>query len=428
MALDKIIDSVKLDNSLEATADAIREKTGSSNDIVFDFSGETGFAAAISAIPTSPESLEEKDVNFFDYDGTVVAAYTAAEFAELTELPPNPTHSNLTAQGWNWTLSDAKSYVNKYTKLEIGQMFITKSLKTEIDIVLSDGRLSPCMGLGVNGTVTIDWGDNTSPVTLSGTSATTIVYTSIHTYAQAGSYMITITPDSGTIFSIRGDSTMGSALLVKSSTANMYENKPYINAIIEVRYGEGGPYVGVYGFYGCYTLRAISMVNTITQVSTSSFQNCMSLVYLTLPINSTSIGTNCFYGCSTLKSVSFCHNLETLGEASFQNCYSLKNLTLPNGADYLVRSSTFANNYSLTVIHFPSTTGNIYASFPSCRGMKEYHFYSTTPKKMSASGCFSNIPSDCIIYVPYSSDHSVLNAYKTASYWSAYSNYMQEES
>lgn len=43
----KIVDGDKLDAALAATADAIREATGDSEDIAFDYENETGFAAAI---------------------------------------------------------------------------------------------------------------------------------------------------------------------------------------------------------------------------------------------------------------------------------------------------------------------------------------------------------------------------------------------
>lgn len=43
----QIVDGDKLDRSLTATADRIREVTGESADIPFDYAGETGFAAAI---------------------------------------------------------------------------------------------------------------------------------------------------------------------------------------------------------------------------------------------------------------------------------------------------------------------------------------------------------------------------------------------
>ena len=43
----QIVDGAKLDRSLKATADRIREVTGETADIPFDYAGETGFAAAI---------------------------------------------------------------------------------------------------------------------------------------------------------------------------------------------------------------------------------------------------------------------------------------------------------------------------------------------------------------------------------------------
>jgi hypothetical protein len=59
--------------------------------------------------------------------------------------------------------------------------------------------------------------------------------------------------------------------------------------------------------------------------------------------------------------------------------------------------------------------------------MSEYHFKPTTPPTLANSNAFQNIPSDCIIYVPYSADHSILNAYKTATNWSSQASKMQEE-
>ncbi|MBO7275414.1 MAG: hypothetical protein J6V15_03465, partial [Clostridia bacterium] len=70
-----------------------------------------GYSAVTVNVPTGGESQPVNDVNFRDYDGTIVASYSAADFAELAALPENPTHDGLTAQGWNWALSDAKTYV-----------------------------------------------------------------------------------------------------------------------------------------------------------------------------------------------------------------------------------------------------------------------------------------------------------------------------
>lgn len=52
MAVDKLVDSTKLDACLDAEAGAIRAKTGGSADIPFDFANNKGFADAIAAIPS----------------------------------------------------------------------------------------------------------------------------------------------------------------------------------------------------------------------------------------------------------------------------------------------------------------------------------------------------------------------------------------
>ena len=101
---------IATDTDLTSVANAIRAKGGTSAPLEFP----SGFVNAIDAIPTGSVSVPRKDVIFIDYDGTVLYAYTAAEFAQLTEMPANPSHEGLTAQGWNWSLADAKAYVAKY--------------------------------------------------------------------------------------------------------------------------------------------------------------------------------------------------------------------------------------------------------------------------------------------------------------------------
>ena len=52
MAIDKLVDSTKLDNSLSYEASRIRLKTGGSANLSFDFTNEKGFGDAIDAIST----------------------------------------------------------------------------------------------------------------------------------------------------------------------------------------------------------------------------------------------------------------------------------------------------------------------------------------------------------------------------------------
>ena len=82
----------------------------------------------------SSSVANSKEVNFLDYDGTILYSYTAAKFAALSSMPANPTHDGLTTQGWNWSLANAKAYVAKYRNLNIGQMYVNDNGKTRIYI------------------------------------------------------------------------------------------------------------------------------------------------------------------------------------------------------------------------------------------------------------------------------------------------------
>ena len=151
-------------------------------------------AAAVKCLQTViHDHIIEKDVNFIDYDGTFLYSYTAEEFAELTAMPDNPRHEGLTAQGWNWTLENAQEYMTGHHKLWIGQNYVTKDGKTKLYITIPHETIKTIkLGMAVNGTVSIDWGDNSEATTLTGTSLTTYINTDAHEYPAVGDYVINI--------------------------------------------------------------------------------------------------------------------------------------------------------------------------------------------------------------------------------------------
>jgi hypothetical protein len=68
--------------------------------------------------------------------------------------------------------------------------------------------------------------------------------------------------------------------------------------------------------------------------------------------------------------------------------------------------------------------------FSGCRSLYEWHFKSTTPPTLNSTNAFGNMDNfgGKKIYVPYSADHSILNAYQTKTNWSTYASYIVEES
>ena len=148
MALDKAIDSAQLDANLTTIAEAIRAKGGTSDALVFP----SGFVSAVQAIQaggggTMP-SASSKDVNFYDYDGTLLYSYTLEEAQALTALPDGPVHAGLVFDGWNYSLESVKSLTKP---VNIGAMYSTDDGTTRIYIHLEDGRISPMLGICPNG-------------------------------------------------------------------------------------------------------------------------------------------------------------------------------------------------------------------------------------------------------------------------------------
>ena len=519
-------------------------------------------------VPTSG-GIVEKQVNFIDYDGTLLYSYTATEANALTELPANPTHTGLTAQGWNWTLAEIKAQLTAMPNDDVwvGQMYITTNGKTEIDISLTDADyLSPYLLVGLNGTLTVDWGDS-STGTLTGTYIGTVVFLQ-HTYSSIGDYTISITVDSGTFCFTNTGSSCGGVLANSNGGSSERYSRAYSVYVKAVRLGSN-VYIDNYGFSNCPSIEYVTIPNNTT-IYTYAFNECKNLKSVTVPKldsdnnNVTRIRDNTFYGCALLKTVSIpssvttlgtnaftsCGNLQTitipsgvttLGSTSFSNCYSLRSVTIPTGvtvvdiglfstcyclervtlpsgitsignqAFYNCRSlksltipsgvtsigtSAFAycsllktlvlpsntslnvtypfqgcsslehitlptaitsmgngafmscyslkeitlpqltaipnnflqNCYTLETITIPSSVASIAASaFASNYLVKEYHMKPTTVPTLANTNAFQGIRANCIIYVPYSADHSILNAYQTANNWSTYASYMVEE-
>lgn len=354
----------------------------------------------VGATPT----VAEKDVNFYDYDGTVVYAYSKTDFLALTELPANPTHTGLTAQGWNWSLADAKTYVTDYGKLNIGQMYITDDGKTRLYIHLEEGRLHPYMLFwlrsGTSGT--IDWGDgsNAEPFTTSGN----IFYDTNHLYSQSGDYIISITVDTGYL-NIEGQSNYSYIMYGNAVADNLYRY-----ALKKIEFGNNCG-IGNLGFWNCGSLISVSGRYNLSSTSRNMYERCFSVTHINVG-RVTSIGQYAFNNCYLLSSITIANSVTSIGQYAFNGCYSLLSVTIPISVTS-IGVSAFSYCQSLTHITIPSAVTSIgqYA-FSGCSGLSSIKFTSATPPTVGAS-TFTGVPTDCVIYVPtgYLSDYTSAQNY-----------------
>lgn len=235
----------RLVNAKSAISEAITAKGGT----VSIGDGFEDFPSDIATIPSGGGSGDaSKPVKFIDYDGSIVASYTPEEFAELTEMPANPSHDGLTAQGWNWNLADAKEYVSSYGTLNVGQMYITDDGRTRLYVRMQEGRLSPVLKLYLtdgNTELDIDWGDNTPHSTFKLSSGG--YKSERHTYASAGDYIISIGVTSGSFSlksSLSSSNTKLSTLLTNGDASSLSRDRGYLNTICKIEIGNGITSIG----------------------------------------------------------------------------------------------------------------------------------------------------------------------------------------
>ena len=436
--------------SIQSEIDRIITAVGAAYDAVTAKGGtapqtETvaGLADAIGTIPSgggSSAPVSPSDITFYDYDGTVIAAWPLAELAGKTALPELPSHAGLICQGWNWSLADLKT-TNR--KMNVGAMYITDDGKTRIYIRLEEGRTSPMLGVCPNGTVTVDWGDGTTPDTLTGTSTTTVKWTPNHAYAMPGNHVIKLTVD-GTMGFYGNYSLTGGSATLRYSSSDDTRNHVYQTSVQKIEIGNGVTSIASNAFRGCYSLASITIHDGVTSVGGNTFRDCYSLTSITIPNSVTSVDTAAFYNCSSLASITIPNSVTSIGFNMCYYCYSLSSITIPNSVTSIeismcyycsslasitipnsvtsIKNSAFQNCSSLASITIPNSVTSIGSNtFYNCYGVTFYDFtaYTTVPTLANANA-FTNISADCQIRVPA----ALVDAWKAATNWSTYADHI----
>lgn len=462
------------DTTLTAIADAIRSKTGGAELIKPE-----DMASQIRAMESG--GVVEKDINFYDYDGTLLYAYSLSDLP-LSALPELPDHSEhyvpLTGVGWNFTLAEINALTGP---MNIGALYVPTDGETKIHISLTDEntRTITLNASSSKADLAIDWGDGLA-TTYTGANTYT------HTYASTGDYIISL-KTVGTLYLGYGSTTQGVFGVIANTNRAILAT---IKAVYVANHGGAG--LRQYAFSNCTGLESITLPRSLNAVGDRVFQDCAYLKSLIYPNKAYTVVSSfiCAY-CYSLKIVSIPTNIATLSSYSFCYCYSLASVTLPIGVSSIgayaftncrsmvkasilgttsigqyafkacyslheftqMGSGTLIDNYGIdecvglqkvtlpstlttigqyalryaypmTKLTIPASVTSIKAyAFASCFGMKEYHFERTTPPTLENATVFDGIPSGCKIYVPSAS----LSTYKKASYWSTYASYMVGE-
>ena len=187
---------------------------------------------------------------------------------------------------------------------------------------------------------------------------------------------------------------------------NHYGNIVYINdiaykatatSITSVSFREGTVSIGDNAFSSCDRLTSVDIPNSVTKIGNDAFYCCTSLTSVNIPSGVTSIDIRTFQGCTSLTSIDIPNGVTSInGWYAFQGCTSLSSVTIPSGV-------TFIDDYA----------------FENCRGLTSVTVNATTPPALGRDVFYDT--NNCPIYVPAAS----VDAYKSASGWSAYASRIQ---
>ncbi len=322
--------------------------------------------AAIDSIPFNA-SVGRKDVNFYDCDGTCLYSYSKAEWLSGMSpvLPELPSRRGLVCQCWNRSLSEITNYVSEYGRCDTGAVYITDDGSTRLYISIPNSLLlSPALYLKLKeGSLTIDWGDDTLPTIISRAEPDYANVSSTHDYQMCGDYVISLS------FSGSGSYKLGqgSAVTVLGEvTASAPSLFPYVNMLKKVEIGQSCE-PEEYAFSHCYSLNSVTIPligddqNGIKRIAPYAFYSCGRICFISLPSSVESIGRNAFASCSGLSTILIPSSIETIGGVAFQYCRVLNSFILPRGLSVL-NTYLFSYCFSLVSLILPNTVTQINAN------------------------------------------------------------------
>lgn len=369
----RVIDDTKLNN----IAVAIQSK-------------DSGGQMTVDEMPTRIENLstpliEDKDVSFIDYDGTILYSYSLDEVQQLNELPPLPVKDDFIYQEWNWTLADIKAYNSEMYIMAIGY---PKDGKTRIVFEFEDGDdLEVPMRFVARGEkLQINWGDGNIEDLSIAPNAQSYADTT-HQYASSGKYIVSVDYFGNYYYSCSGIGH--NKEIIKSKNVKQINEGLHLSGHISLTgffnlekcsmiYSEGLTIIPGYGFKACFSLKAIGFPSNIEKFDNDMvLRDNRSLEYISYNKSFLGSGTKNTLGGLTgscikklqipsgiyrigdlcmipIQRIRIPQNVKEINRNTFDNCYVLFVIDLtdfddPNGIPALL--GALGNQVSKITIH-----------------------------------------------------------------------------
>ena len=171
-------------------------------------------------------------------------------------------------------------------------------------------------------------------------------------------------------------------------------------------------------FAGQENLKKVSIGNTVTKISSCTFERCSSLESVSISNSVTTIGEYAFARCSALKSIEIPNSVTTIGNSAFTDCSALKSVSISNSVT-MIGEYAFARCSALESLLLGSGLSTIgICTFNHCSALKVIKSLNPTPPAIDSS-TFSDFDKEaCQLIVP----KGKLANYRFYPYWREFLN------
>ena len=204
----------------------------------------------------------------------------------------------------------------------------------------------------------------------------------------------------GLSFTLRGDvyelTSIGTCTDINVLIPNTYQNKAVTSigssafencsTLIRITIPDSVTSIGEYAFKGCSSLTSVIWnAENCTKAGSYDnpiFYNCSKLSSITIGENVKTIPAYAFRGCSGLTSVTIPDSVTSIGRGAFDGCSSLTSITIPDSVTS-IGNYAFGRCSSLTSITIPKGVTSIGSSaFSGCSSLTDI----TIPKGVTSIG------------------------------------------
>ena len=192
----------------------------------------------------------------------------------------------------------------------------------------------------------------------------------------------------------------GSGKMENGSPWDAYQNQIktviFESVINEKGVMEGVTSIGDMAFFGCSSLKSVTIPAGVTSIGDMAFRDCSSLTSVDIPVSVTSIGNKAFQDCSAMKSLTFAEGsqLQTIGNFAFDGLTSLtSDIILP-------ASVTSMGQYAFASVSENTTDGiHVYITVPDGKKLKVMIAGVTDPVEITSTNGKADII-DCLFDDP----------------------------